>query len=249
MPSVTTNPYPTVEDVLETARVICNDAGLSIAGSILADNQPYVIPMVQACYRKLQRRLRRAGANTYNEYWYITGLTAVASADPTTQVQLSYDGYYDGVTNHADPTLPPDMLEPLEIWERTSSTTARWIEVEQAPDAINTSAQTSVFGQWDWESDILYFPGATTSRDLKMKGMRMHPVLTAVTSQLMIVDCQDAMANLVAQMAAKSRGGAESAAVFGADANEEINLLIAPQAQKEQRVAFVRRPFRSRGRR
>lgn len=249
MPVQTTSPYPTAEDVLEAARVMANDMQMSIDGDILADAQPYIFPMINLCYEKLQRRLIRSGVNTYNKYLIIQNLVKVATADPTTQVQLMYTGYYDGVTMHANPTLPIDLIIPLEIWERQSLTQNRWSLVGQVSDAITTSSQTFCFREWDWEQDTLFLPGATQANDLKMKYIAVAPQITGPDSFVYVVGCKVALAALIGEMAAKSRGGTEAAAMFKAEADNEIQLLIAPTSRKEQYASYVRRAFRGRGRR
>lgn len=253
MPSTGVNLYPTVEDVLETARSESNDAILSLGGDILADNQPYIMPLMQACYRNLQRRLRRPGVNTFKAYEYALNLLPVQNpggvADTTIQVQLTYTGYFDGVQQHQNPTLPPDMLEPLEVWERQNGSVDAWTPVMQAANNIPTLVQTYRFRYWDWESDTLYFPGATIARDIKIEYLKMLPTLTDVNSPVLIVDCQDTMAMLLLEKVAKMRGGVEMAAVFKQEAENEMQLLIAPTATKEQYASFHRKPFRGRGRR
>lgn len=244
MPSLTTSPYPTAEDVLLAARVMSNDAQFSVDGDILNDDQPYVFPMLQLCYEKLQKRLIRGGMNTYNKYWEVDDLTAVATADPTTQVQLSYTGYFDGVNANATPTLPPDLIVPLEVWSRQSGTINRWSKLGQVSDSITTSSQTSAFGEWDFENDVLFFPGSTISNDLRIKGICFAPELTGPDSQVFVVGCKVALAALIGEMAAKSRGGSEAAAAYKVESENEIQLLLAPYARKEAYASFVRKPFR-----
>jgi hypothetical protein len=244
MPSLSTSPYPTAEDVLIAARVMANDAILSIDGDILNDDQPYMFPMLQLCYEKLQKRLVRGGMNTYNKYAEVTGLTPVGTSDPTTQVQLMYSGYYDGAALFANPTLPPDLIVPLEIWERQTATINRWSKLGPVSDSITTSSRTSSFQEWDWENDVLFLPGATQSNDLRMKYIAFAPELTGPDSQVFVVGCKVALAALIGEMAAKSRGGTEAAVAFKAESDNEIQLLLAPYARKEQYASFVRRPFR-----
>jgi hypothetical protein len=248
LPSVSTTPYVQAEEILEAARVMCNDAALSLAGAVLSDSQPYTFTMLEERYEYLQDRLMNGGVNTYYEYFVVNGLTAVAVSDPGVQVQLGYTGYFDGATLSNPPIMPPEMLEPLELWERQTGSTNAWRPMKQASDSISSRAQTSKFGVWDWETDILFLPGASQSNDLKIKGLTYAPELTTPTSPVLISRCKTALASLVAEMAAKSRGGTEAAGVFHAQAEDAIKLIINRTAQKEQRGSYVRRPFRGRRR-
>lgn len=245
MPVVQSSPYPTVNDALVAARVLCNDAAQSILGDILAGNQPFVLPMCDLAHKTLRKMLAKAGVNTYSKYGFVTGLTAVATPDPTTQVQLTYTGYFDGVTQHPGPFLPADLVEPLEIWERQNGTTQSFTEVKQASDSISTRAQQAKFCIWDYESDILYFPGATQSNDLKLKYLYATPRLTATAQQIPILDCDMAMGALIAEILSNSRvPGGPAAMAFHGRAQTEVELLVAPTVRKEEYASFNRRPFR-----
>lgn len=249
MPSLTAIPYPTAEDVLIAARVMANDAQVSVSGDILSDAQPYIFPMLQLCYEQLQKRLVRGGMNTYNKYGYVVGLTPVATSDPTVQVELNYLSYYDGVNLADEPTLPADLIVPLEIWERQSDTINRWSRMGQVSDSITTSSQTAAFGEWDWENDTLFLPGATQTNDVKMKYIAFAPPISGPNSQVFVLGCKVALAALIGEMASGSRGGMEAAAYYKAIADNEIQLLLAPYARKEQYASFVRKPFRGSRRR
>lgn len=249
MTVVQTTPYMQAEEILQAARVLCNDAALSLAGDILSDQQPYIFTMLETCYEDLQDRLIKGGVNTYFEYTVIPNLTPVQSTDPATQVLLTYTGYYDGATTHQNPQLPSDLLMPLELWERQSGSQQAWLPMGQAPDHLSTQAQNGRFFNWDWEMDILYLPGAVNTNDLKMKYLLYAPRLTTGNSAVLVARCKVALSNLLACAAAKSRGGTGAATQFAQDAKEAINRMIDRTAQKDQRVAFTRAPFRSRRRR
>jgi hypothetical protein len=106
-PVVASTPFPTVEDCLIAARAVCNDMSISVAGNLLADNQPFVLPYADLCHKTMRKMLAREGVNAYFAYGYATGLTPVATPDPTTQVQLTYQGYYDGVAWHGPNVTAP----------------------------------------------------------------------------------------------------------------------------------------------
>jgi hypothetical protein len=256
MPVVSSSPYPTVENALQAARVICNDAAQSILGNLLADAQPFTLPMADLAHKTLRKMLTKAGVNTYSKYGYATGLAASLTTDPTVQMQLMYSGYFNGQQTQATPTLPSDLIEPLELWERATVTsginTAAWVPMKQASDSISTRAIQGRFAIWDYESDILYLPPASQSNDLKMKYLVATPRLTSTTQQVPINDCEVAMGALIAELLSMGRGGAEATAQFHARAEAEVQLMISPTARKEEYAAYNRRPFRStraRGRR
>jgi hypothetical protein len=232
------------EEILQYARAISNDAIGGIAGDILADSQPYIFPILEGCYEDLQDRLINGGVNTFYTYAVITGLTAVATTDPTTQVQLTYTGYFDGVTMHATPTLPSNMLMPLEIWERQTGSTAAWSPVQQVSDSISTRPQTSIFGLFDWQTDELWFPGATLSRDIKLKYILYAPELTGASSPVLVARCKEALACLLVAEMADARGGTD-ADRFEARAEVAIKRIIERTSQKEAYAYYARRPFRS----
>jgi len=251
MPVVPTSPYPSAEEVLQAARVLCNDAAVSIDGDVLADDQPFVFPAMELKYEYLQDRLIQAGIETYSKYGYINAIPKVATADPTTQIEIDYVGTFDGLNNTDQPQLPVDMLMPLEFWERQTvaapaTNTNPWLEMKQASDSIGTRAQSTRFTLWDWENDTLFLPGATQINDLKCKYLAYMPQITDGSSQLLVARCKVAMANLMAALVSTSRGGLEVAAKFEADAEKSIQEIIARSARKQEYASFVRRPFRAR---
>jgi hypothetical protein len=249
LPPVTPpTPDVTAEDILQATRVICNDAGLSLAGKILADNQPYTFTMLQTCYEDMQDRLISKGVDTYKKYWVVTGLTAITVNDPGVDVILEYGGYFDGTTLQPSPTLPSDLLKPVELWERQHGATSAWIPMRQVSDSISSRPQNLRFGVWDWETDQLTLPGATQANDIRIKGLLAAPALTGPSSPVLIPRCKIALANLLAEMAAKSRGGTEMAAVFAKDAEMAIERIANRTAIKEQYANFQRKPFRNRSR-
>ena len=115
MPGVGTTPYDSAEYVLQLMRSLGNDAAQSIAGNLLNDNQPYVVPMLNSGYRHLQRKLVSRGYQTLKRRTVITNVLPIAVLDPGAEVAISYTGYFDGVGEHATPALPADMLMPMKL--------------------------------------------------------------------------------------------------------------------------------------
>lgn len=237
------------EEILQAARVLCNDAGISLAGQVLADAQPYVFTELEFCYEQMQDDLIDEGVATFTSEQIVTGLGAVTTTDPTTQVSLAYNGYFDGTTLNATPYLPPNILMVLEVWERqTGVSSAPFTSVRPVSDSISTRPQQAVFGVYDYRGDALYFPGAVLSRDIKIKGIIYAPELTGPNSPVLIMRCKPALALLMAAWAAEARGGNKAAATFREQYQEAVAKIVNRSVQKNQYTKYVRRPFRGRGR-
>ncbi|MGA9780034.1 MAG: hypothetical protein WBS33_17370 [Verrucomicrobiia bacterium] len=146
------------------------------------------------------------------------------------------------------PTLPSDLAEPLELWERATVAngvnTTQWNPMKQASDSISTRSITGAFRVWDWESDTLYLPPAAQTNDLKFKYLKVTPRLTDFNQQVPMNDCDMAMGALICQMYSTGRGGAEAAA-FSAEAERQVGLLAMPTERKEQYASYNRKPFRA----
>jgi hypothetical protein len=242
-------PYDTAESILNEARAISADAATAngLAGDILNDGQPYVFPILQKCYRRLQDELISKGVETYSKYGEIYNITPTQTGNPRINVTISYLGYWDGYRVWPNITLPADMIKPLELWECYPGESA-WKPMRPVSDSISSRPTTNRFNVWDFEQDILSMPGSSQTSNLKMKYLLYAPDLTGPNSQALVVHCQSALANKMVAQVSKMLGGLEMAQAFEADAQKDIDMIVNRTARKEAYQAFQRRPFRSRGR-
>ena len=234
MPSVLTGPYDNAEVVLNLVRSIINDAILTIGGYVFADSQPYTFPMLNAAYRDLQDSLTDGGVETFVQTTQLLLFPPVNPVDPGNQVQLSYVGCFDGSSYFPNPTLPPNMIIPLRMWERQSYTTNYFADMYQVNDGLPSIVQTQNMRYWDWQSDKIYMPGATQTIDLQLRYVSYLPDLTDGTSPVLIIRSLQALAYLTAYQFAKSRGS-PLAQQFQSDAMVEVNDMINRTAKRTNR--------------
>lgn len=143
------------------------------------------------------------------------------------------------------PTLPIDLVKPLELWESIPGGNA-WCEMTQVPDAVIVNTISSRYGIWGFSHDKLILPGVSQSNDLKMKYLAMAPDIVTFESPLMVRGCATALALLALDQLSGSRGGS-MAETFKSRAEEAINQIINQTVRKQAYSQFTRRPFRSRG--
>lgn len=236
-------PYDTAEYVLNLARAITNDAAQSIAGSILADTQPYTIVMLNSCFRDLQRELVNRGVELFVKESIIVGLGAATTNDPSVQIYLSYTGYFDGTNLNASPVLPQDMIAPIRLWERqTGMSTSPFYPMRPTNDGLPTIAQTGRFAWWEWKNDTVYFVGATQSNDVRVRYWSFLQDLVDATSIVPIFDAANCLAHKLAKEFGSARGS-PLAQYMAAEEQRYLQQIVARTARKKQRGQHRRRPY------
>ncbi len=205
-----TTPYDSADYVLNIARSLGNDAIQSLTGNLLNDNQPYVPVYLNSGYRLLQRRLANCGYLTFKKTVQILGVPVIGALDPGMQLEISYTGTFDGVKNHATPTLPADFNWPLKLWERQTETTQLWLPMHIARDGLISRPQSIWLRSWAYEGEQLVFRGATQVNDLQLRYVPFQQdlVLTPEPSPVPILRCENALAAYILYAYAMARGSA-----------------------------------------
>src|SRR5579871_3005747 len=221
MPVVPTSAYATVESVTNLARALVNDMMVNTAGEILTDTAPFTFPMLNTAARYFTRKLRNRGFLTFVKETVLTPITPIAVADPGTQVNISDTGYFNGVTNVKPPQLPTDMTEPVNLWERQTGSVAQWEFMTEMPDGLPSIVQTIRLGMWEWRQDAIWMPGATESRDLRLRYNAEGATFVTPSDSLLVRDSTDALANLLAAVFVNSRSP-QMAASFSSAGDEII---------------------------
>jgi hypothetical protein len=242
MPIIGTTSYNSAETVLNLARSIVNDAAQSIQGEILADSQPYTFVYLNSAYQFLQDELANNGEETFKKEVIFSGLTPVVNIDPATQVFLYDQGYNDGGTAHALPSLPQDMIIPLRLWERQSSTINMFSPMVKANDGLPSIPKSSYNCFWEWRGDTIYLPGALLTTDIRMSYIAYLPDLTDGTSTVQIRRATNALAYLTAAEFATARGSA-AAEGLREQGIEMIDQMTTRTARQKQRGSHRRKPF------
>jgi hypothetical protein len=250
IPPPTTPPYDEIDTILNFARVIANDCGLSLAGNLLADTQPYTFTMLQLAFRKLQGRLSNQSIESFPQEIIFTGIPAQeASAllDPSIQASLGYDGYNDGVGVFTDWALPQDMEIPLRLWQRVSGQNGQFLSVLPATDGIETLPKGGLLNTWEWRGDAIWFPGASQSLDLRVRYKRiMQDPYPDATTQVPIIRCAVALAYLTVEIFAAGRGSTMLPA-FNLEKEDAIKQIVNTTTRKNQRRNVRRIPYSRRG--
>lgn len=246
-------PYDPTDTVLNFARIIANDCALSLAGNLLADTQPYVYPMLNLAWRKLQDRLGNNAVEEFPQEIIISPITPVDSSvanDPGSQVVLNFQSYFDGFNYNASIYLPVDLLVPYKMWERMTGVNQAFIPMIPCSSGLPSVAKTTLNRLWEWRGDAIYMPGAMQTNDLKLRYKRFLPDIaqTDGTNPIPIIRCAVALAYLVIDIFATGRGST-MLQKFQTEKEDAIKQVINTTSRKKQRENFRRRPYSQRGRR
>lgn len=221
-------------------------------GDILTDQAVFTIPMINAAYEKIQRKLATHGVESYtNEVWLI-GVPAVPISDPEVRTIIGFQStiiiYPNGLNSVVanTPVLPADLIAPQKIWERQNGTTSHPGIMANPNGGLRPLEVQRYHQQWEWRGDQLVTRGALQVNDLKLRYEKHLPIIGTVDDPVPILGVNNAAAYELASIFEESRGGA-LAAVYPKKAEEEIENLIFINVRRRQRMPTRRRPFRGGG--
>lgn len=242
-------PYDDVETILNFARVIANDCGLSLAGNLLSDAQPYTYTMLNIAWRKLQSKLANNAIEEFPQEIIVSGVPAQAMSalqDMGIQSYLDFSGYNDGVSVYDSVRLPPDLEIPLRLWERVAGQKTEFIPMFPAIDGLPTEPKGGLLRVWEWRDDAIYFLGSSQPVDLRIRYKRILPDSTTNTVVIPLIRCAVPLAYLLVEVFAAGRGST-ILPVFNQEKDNEIKQLINSTTRKKQRSNFRRIPYSRRG--
>ena len=256
MPVVPSSAYVTVEAVLNLARTLINDALVTIGGEVLTDTAPFTFPMLNSAALYAEMELANRGVETFVKETILGPLVAMAMPggaplDPGTQVNLSDTGYFNGNINFNPPQLPTDLLEPLALWERQSTSTTewtpfgsdqQWLPVTQMQDGMPSVVQGPRFNMWEWRQDAIYLPGAIQSNDLRLRYQSQGLQFVLPSDSVQIRGGTNMLANLLAAIFTHSRNPM-MAQTFGAAGDKMIDQIATMSTRQKSRVTQTRQAY------
>jgi hypothetical protein len=257
VPSFPETGFPSIDGIMQLVRSIVNDTFPGIAnqqGRIFTNDAPFTIPLLNSAFRKLQRRLRNEGVTfPIKDNVILANMTPIVQADPNVQVSIGFEGYFDGTTTHATPKLPSDLMQPYRLWEQTAGTNVPFMPMTQPQQGLPASFQGQWLGFWEWRNYHIYMIGSLQTKNLRIRYQSGQPPLNVPASQFAstnvnILDCDDAIANLMAEMYGR-RNGADPESIKGvrADADEAIDEMVQEYVRRSQTVNYRRPPYNGGG--
>jgi hypothetical protein len=257
MPSFEQSAFPTVDAVMQLARSIVNDTFPGIAGQqgrILSNDAPFTLPYLNSSFRTLQRKLRIEGVTfPIKDNVILTNLTPVVTPDPSVQVFVGYNGYFDGTTMHAAPALPSDLLQPYVVWEQTAGTNVSFTMMKQPQEGLPSFFQGSWLGMWEWRNYAIYMPGSILAKNLRLRYKSGQPPLNIPAAQfaataINILDCEDALANMIAYKYGNARGAsAEQLKIVSDAADDAIADMANEYIRRAQTIQYRRQAYNNAG--
>ena len=133
-------------------------------------------------------------------------------ADPSVQVFVSFNRYFDGTLFHSTYALPQGLFQVIRCWERQTSSQNTFQDMGEPSDGLAGVYQTNGWGRWEWRQDQVNLPGSLDTRDLRLRYlMILNAMFVAnanpATTYLPIMDCEEAIARKIGRMYARRQGG------------------------------------------
>lgn len=179
------------------------------------------------------------------EYFELHSISVTQETSAVIQVDAGQTQIvYNGTTT---PALPSDMVEPLQLWERTRGIDP-YIQMTRK-DFIPLSIAgivTSTFGWWQWNSQKITVPVANANNDIKIDYIKelFSPVVSE-SSIINVVNAQTFLqfrtAGLLAEFIERNN---TSANAFNNNAVLGMDRATGISAKSKQSIQTRRRPFR-----
>jgi hypothetical protein len=227
MPVVSASGYNTVADATALIRALLNDTDVA-GGAVFTDT--VLVPLVNAAYRKVQRRFAENGITVFTSE--IATLTL-----PANSIQI---------TDSSTPQLPTDLIAPRELWEKPAGSTEKFRSLRQVSPLPDVNVGTFL-SWWEWRDGMLNFVGGNRDIVIRLRYEKALSDLAASTDNILIRRAVDPIAYYGAALAAASRGAPE-AGTFQALADQalgellNINIRLPGQSKMRRRKPYRGRP-------
>jgi hypothetical protein len=244
------NPYPTINEVMESARARVNDMMNDVNGDLLSNDAPYAQTYLTSAWDWYQARCDTAGVQTFKRTIPIYGIPARSTNDVMNESWVTWSGCSDGVFQFATPVLPQDMISPKSIWRRISQpgdnamNNSSGLELmSQAVDGLPAYLDCNVY---EWRDDGIYFYGADYAQDWKFSysAYRAPLVITRPNDQVPMMMCKDCLGARIAFEFASARGAAQAPAME-AWAETAFNTTLQRATRIKQHQSIRRQGYTS----
>jgi hypothetical protein len=253
LPPTAAPPYDTVNTCLTSARARLSDrldTLQPVSGRLLDNTEFFTLQSLNSGWRNMQDRLADNGYAALTNEAVIANLPAVHGLDPSTQVWLNWDGYFDGANLFQGWKLPADFTHPIKIWERWSGQNAEFRDppMEKVLDGLPAFAKATAMRFWEWRGDSLYMPGSQRVEDLRIRYVRYLPDFRDIGNQrwftqpIPIVRGSDALSWYLCAEVAGSRGDIAGVQRFCQYGDGALTHIFNLDVKADQRVNVQRRP-------
>lgn len=250
--------FPTVQTIANLVRSDVRDdmAGATNTvgeGQILVDDMTISVTLANlfnSAVREVRRKLNIIGSPTLIADNYIirnippmNGPMGFQVADPSVQVYIAFNGYFDGTIWHANLGLPQGLGRVMRLWERMTGSNDIFQDMGQPANGMEGVYQTCGWGRWEWRQDMIALPGSLDYRDLRI---RYEMILNSYfvqhadpsTTYLPIMDCEEAVARTIERLYAARQGGSIWE-MRKAESDSAIDDLLNKQTHGKQGQEYV----------
>ncbi len=150
--------------------------------------------------------------------------------------------------NTLDPTLvlPPDLLSPEFLWERQTGQNLPFHPMRQPMEGLPSRLQGPTLNEWEWRNNAIWFIGATTLRDVRIRYRRLEANIPEGTDYTTVyVDlpgAANALAYLIGYRYVMSRNP-ETAQLMRAAADYHILQIIKRAVRQKQGIEYRRKDY------
>jgi hypothetical protein len=239
---------PSLQNICDLYRAIVNDTFNNGAGQINTDAAPWMKPFLNSAIRDLYSDLRMVADMRVVKDNYIISNIPPVTANPATQVAITYQGYYNGMMWSSDFTLPPDLLWLSKLWQRPSGTQSTFYPMTEAPAGLYGGYQGPTMGAYEVRgNNELWLSGATQAVDLRLRYVAAFPDIVGdnidfSATYVPIQDCTNAVAHkMVANYA--QRLSPDQFSLADSRAKEFTKKLVTESVRQSQNKEFERKPF------
>jgi len=256
--------FASLEVVMNLVRALVNDSQAGFTGSpgegqVITDNSaisPFTQPFLNSAIRELYRELRNVGDPALlKDNVVLTGLTPVngpqglGAPDPSVQVYVGYNGYYDGSVINPSIMLPSDVLYVERVWERQTGTQNAFTPMTQPQFGLESRPQTPRLVEWEWRNYNINMVGSTQTNDIRLRYWCALPqffssTLDFASTFVPIIDCADALAYKVAVKYATMLGS-PGLADLKLESIEQMRQLKLAHVRRSQGIDYMRIPYGS----
>jgi hypothetical protein len=171
--------YPNLESISRLFRAQINDTFTNADGTqglIMPNTNPDLLTFLDSAIRDTYSDLRNVGdPELILDNYCLIGLPPLAQPDPTVQVSLGYQGFFDGFQWHPQWTLPVSSVKVERMWERWSGNQISFSPMTPAPFGLPPLYQTQCMGQWEVRQNAIWMPGCLVSTDLRLRCRITYP--------------------------------------------------------------------------